>query len=104
MNNTTVLPKNQDDILVYDFGFSTFMLKDGVLWLRLNDVWHFLNDQQKRFLLASGVGLCDMPGKPCDGEFVQYDAFISSAPPKAKPALREVKRKALAIMAREGAK
>lgn len=98
---TTKIPL--DDIFVLHFGdFATFMLKDGDLWLRLNDVWHWLNDSQRNFLLRSGVGLVNMPGRSFDGEYVMYSVFIDSAPSKVKPLLQEIGKKVLAVIAQEG--
>jgi hypothetical protein len=104
MQTISYFPKNiQDPILIYNFaGFSTFMLKDGNLWIRLTDIWSFLSDTQRKFLLSSGVGLCDVPDNSFNGEYVKYDSFISCASSRAKPMLRQIKQRVLGVMAQDG--
>ena len=106
MNTISRSPKNRQDILVYSFaGFSTFMWKDHELWLRLDDVWHFLNDQQRQALLSSGVGLFNLPDEPlADGEYILFDVFAALAPENVKPVLAGVKMGVLSVFARGGGK
>ena len=104
-NLKTKSPKTQDDILVLQFGgFATFMLKDRQLWIRLDDIWHFLTDHQRQSLLSSGVGLCDLPGRSFDGEYVLFDVFAALAPANIKPMMQGIKRGVLAVFKRESGK
>ena len=104
MSNLKTKPqKLQDDILVFDFaGISTLMWKDGELWIRLDDVMYFMTDKQLDFVLSRGVGLMALAHKSVGGTYALYDNFINAAPSKAKPALREVKKRMLAMITREG--
>lgn len=105
MNSITPHKNLQDDILVYDFaGISTLMWKDGALWIRLDDVMDFMTDKQLDFVLSRGVGLMALAHKSAGGTYALYNNFIEAAPPKAKPALREVRKRMLAMIAREGGK
>jgi hypothetical protein len=103
MNNTTFIPKKQDDIFVFNFGdFATFLYKDRELWLRFEDVAYVLTEAQKEFLISSGAGLCErMQDKSIDGVYVQFDSFIACASSEAKPLLRVIKRKILGMVAQE---
>ena len=100
MNNTTKNPTTQDDILVFDFGLSLLMWKDRQLWIRLDDVMGFMNDAQIDRVISRGIGM--MACKEIGGVYVLYDHWIDAAPPKAKPALLEVKRRMLRVI-RQGA-
>src|SRR5688500_1691115 len=99
MNNNSQNPKTQDDILVYDFGISMLMWKDGQIWIRLDDVMSFMTDEQLDYVLARGVGL--MANKSIGGTYCLYDDWLNAAPANAKPALSEVKMRMLKIIARE---